>query len=135
MGTDPENPAWRRSPHSSPREGKPITWPRRTGHSIERKIKVCAMQKAKIVLSMLGQKAKEDSTFVFDRLYRNLHSTSLEKTIARKEKCSVAQVIEKYIPQWVLRMSSLRRKTLVVCEKCHDEIHAATSTKFLREML
>ena len=30
------------------------------------------MQKAEIVLSMLGQKAKENSTFVFDRLYRNL---------------------------------------------------------------
>jgi group II intron reverse transcriptase/maturase len=40
-----------------------------------------------------------------------------------------------HIPQWVLRMSSLRRKTLVVCEKCHDEIHAGTSTKSLREML
>lgn len=39
------------------------------------------------------------------------------------------------IPQWVLRMSSLRRKTLVVCQKCHDEIHAGTSTKSLREGL
>jgi group II intron reverse transcriptase/maturase len=39
------------------------------------------------------------------------------------------------VPQWVLRMSSLRRKTLVVCQKCHDEIHAGTSTKNLREML
>jgi hypothetical protein len=39
------------------------------------------------------------------------------------------------IPQWVLRMSSLRRKTLVVCQKCHDEIHAGTSTKSLRETL
>jgi group II intron reverse transcriptase/maturase len=72
MGKDPENPAWIRSPRSSPRQGKPATWRRRTGHSIERKIKVCVMQKAEIVLSMLGQRAKEDSTFVFDRLYRNL---------------------------------------------------------------
>jgi hypothetical protein len=72
MGIGPENPAWRRSPHSSPRQGKPVTWRRRTGHSIERKIKGCAMQRAEIVLSMLGQKAKEDSSFVFDRLYRNL---------------------------------------------------------------
>jgi len=39
------------------------------------------------------------------------------------------------IPQWVLRMSSLRRKTLVVCQKCHDEIHAGTSTRSLRKML
>lgn len=172
--------------------------------------------------------------------FRYYHYTSLEKTIARKEKCSVAQVIEKYgvevkrkqgtgtrkllgvkyqtkegtktltyfnepirkkdkpdsgpgglgiwdkpilsrhqilarlaadecelcgkpwnstnmlevhhvrklkeikqkyarrgqnIPQWVLRMSSLRRKTLVVCEKCHNEIHAGTSTKSLKEVL
>jgi group II intron reverse transcriptase/maturase len=36
------------------------------------------------------------------------------------------------IPQWVLRMSRLRRKTLVVCQKCHDEIHAGTSNKSLR---
>jgi hypothetical protein len=35
------------------------------------------------------------------------------------------------IPQWVLRMSSLNRKTLVVCKKCHGEIHAGTSTKSL----
>jgi group II intron reverse transcriptase/maturase len=72
MGTDPENPAWIRSPRSSPRQGKPVTWRRGTGHSIERKVEVCAMQKAEIVLSMLEQKAKENSTFVFDRLYRNL---------------------------------------------------------------
>jgi group II intron reverse transcriptase/maturase len=39
------------------------------------------------------------------------------------------------IPQWVLRMSSLRRKTLVVCQKCHDEIHAGTSAKSLRDTL
>lgn len=39
------------------------------------------------------------------------------------------------IPKWVLRMSSLRRKTLVVCEKCHNEIHAGTSTKSLKEHL
>jgi group II intron reverse transcriptase/maturase len=39
------------------------------------------------------------------------------------------------IPQWVLRMSSLRRKTLVVCQKCHDEIHAGTSTKSIRDTL
>jgi group II intron reverse transcriptase/maturase len=72
MGKGPENPVRRRSPHSSPRQGKPVTWRRRAGHSIERKIKGCAMQKAEIVLSMLGQKAKENSIFVFDRLYRNL---------------------------------------------------------------
>jgi group II intron reverse transcriptase/maturase len=39
------------------------------------------------------------------------------------------------IPEWVLRMSSLRRKTLVVCEKCHHEIHTGASTKSLREKL
>jgi group II intron reverse transcriptase/maturase len=39
------------------------------------------------------------------------------------------------MPAWAQRMSGLRRKTLVVCEKCHDEIHAGTSTKPLREVL
>jgi group II intron reverse transcriptase/maturase len=27
-------------------------------------------------------------------------------------------------PDWVIRMIALRRKTLVVCSKCHDDIHA-----------
>jgi hypothetical protein len=26
-------------------------------------------------------------------------------------------------PQWVKRMAMRRRKTLVVCQKCHEEIH------------
>jgi hypothetical protein len=30
------------------------------------------MQKAEVVLSMLSQKAAQDSAFVFDRLYRTL---------------------------------------------------------------
>jgi AI2M/AI1M-like HNH endonuclease len=143
------------------------------------------MQKAEVVLSMLGQKAKEDSTFVFDRLYRNLFNSDFyltdkpdtgpgglgvwDKPILERhqvlarlaaDKCelcgnpwdstntlevhharSLKDIKQKYakrgrdIPQWVLRMSSLRRKTLVVCEKCHDEIHAGTSTKNFREML
>src|SRR6266496_3495403 len=72
MGTDPENPIWLRSFRSSPREVTPPTWRREAGHSIERISEVCAMQKAEVVLSMLSQKATQDSTFVFDRLYRNL---------------------------------------------------------------
>ena len=39
------------------------------------------------------------------------------------------------IPGWVLRMSSLRRKTLVVCNKCHHDIHTGTSAKSTREKL
>jgi hypothetical protein len=31
------------------------------------------------------------------------------------------------IPHWVLAMSSLNRKTLVVCKTCHDAIHAGTN--------
>jgi len=30
----------------------------------------------------------------------------------------------KIIPDWVLTMSKIRRKTLIVCENCHDKIHA-----------
>jgi hypothetical protein len=26
-------------------------------------------------------------------------------------------------PQWVKRMAMRRRKTLIVCQKCHEEIH------------
>jgi hypothetical protein len=35
------------------------------------------------------------------------------------------------IPLWALRMSGLRRKTLVVCKRCHNEIHAGKNTKGL----
>ena len=72
MGEGPENPARIRRPHSSPRQGKPVTWRRRTGHSIVKSDEVCEMQRAETVLTILSQKAKGDRTFVFDRLYRNL---------------------------------------------------------------
>jgi group II intron reverse transcriptase/maturase len=39
---------------------------------IAKLLKVCAMQKADIVLTMLNQKSKNDSTYKFGRLYRNL---------------------------------------------------------------
>ncbi len=64
-------------------------------------------------------------------------TNSLEVHHVRKLK----DVKQKYakrgkdIPQWVVRMSSLRRKTLVVCQKCHDEIHAGTSTGSRNEHL
>jgi hypothetical protein len=32
-------------------------------------------------------------------------------------------------PQWVVRMASRRRKTLVVCRACHEDIHAGRPTK------
>jgi group II intron reverse transcriptase/maturase len=34
----------------------------------------------------------------------------------------------KAIPEWVLRMASVRRKTLVVCKPCHMAIHAGSKT-------
>src|SRR6266516_5447895 len=45
----------------------------------------------------------------------------LEKT-GRKEK-----------PIWVKQMAARRRKTLVVCRKCHEEIHAGKTTASLRK--
>jgi hypothetical protein len=32
-------------------------------------------------------------------------------------------------PEWVVRMASRRRKTLVVCRTCHEDIHAGRPTK------
>jgi group II intron reverse transcriptase/maturase len=32
-------------------------------------------------------------------------------------------------PEWVKRMAARRRKTLVVCNECHNQIHAGKSTK------
>jgi hypothetical protein len=36
-------------------------------------------------------------------------------------------------PVWVKQMAAKRRKTLVVCRKCHAEIHAGTSTATFRK--
>lgn len=36
-------------------------------------------------------------------------------------------------PKWVIKMIALRRKTLVVCAKCHDDIHAGRPTPSKRE--
>jgi Type II intron maturase len=36
-------------------------------------------------------------------------------------------------PVWVKQMAARRRKTLIVCRKCHKEIHAGTSTASFRK--
>ena len=36
-------------------------------------------------------------------------------------------------PVWVKQMAARRRKTLIVCRKCHEEIHAGTSTAAFRK--
>jgi hypothetical protein len=36
-------------------------------------------------------------------------------------------------PVWVKQMAARRRKTLVVCRRCHVEIHAGTSTASFRK--
>ncbi|MEV0386812.1 hypothetical protein [Nonomuraea sp. NPDC050643] len=35
----------------------------------------------------------------------------------------------KHQPDWVTRMASRRRKTLVVCRVCHEDIHAGRPTR------
>jgi hypothetical protein len=36
-------------------------------------------------------------------------------------------------PVWVKQMAARKRKTLVVCRRCHEEIHAGTSTATFRK--
>jgi hypothetical protein len=36
-------------------------------------------------------------------------------------------------PVWIKQMAARRRKTLVVCRKCHEEIHAGTCTASFRK--
>ncbi len=36
-------------------------------------------------------------------------------------------------PEWVIRMIALQRKSLVVCQACHDDIHAGRATPKSRE--
>src|SRR5437763_15676631 len=38
-------------------------------------------------------------------------------------------------PVWVKQMAARRRKTLIVCRKCHEQIHAGTSTASFRKGL
>lgn len=38
------------------------------------------------------------------------------------------------ISEWVLKMSAINRKTLVVCKKCHREIHQGTMEKSLKNI-
>ncbi len=38
-----------------------------------------------------------------------------------------------HVPNWVLAMCSLRRKTLVVCKPCHDAIHSGQSTHSIKK--
>jgi hypothetical protein len=35
----------------------------------------------------------------------------------------------KHLPEWAARMASRRRKTLVVCRACHEDIHAGRPTR------
>lgn len=42
------------------------------------------MQKAEVVLSMLGQRSIQSSDFVFDRLYRNLYNPDFYKLVLCK---------------------------------------------------
>jgi group II intron reverse transcriptase/maturase len=39
------------------------------------------------------------------------------------------------IPEWVLKMSALNRKTLVVCKSCHYSIHRGEMNKSLKEAM
>jgi hypothetical protein len=32
-------------------------------------------------------------------------------------------------PEWVTRMAARRRKTLVVCRECHENVHAGRPTR------
>ena len=44
----------------------------------------------------------------------------------RKLKDLVSQYRRKEKPAWVVRMAQIRRKTLVVCKRCHHDIHQGT---------
>lgn len=38
-----------------------------------------------------------------------------------------------HVPNWVLRMCAMRRKTLVVCKPCHNAIHSGQNTHSIKE--
>ena len=57
----------------------------------------------------------------------------------KKELPAYEKLAQKYqkrgqhIPNWVLAMASLNRKTLVVCKPCHRAIHSGQNTHSFKE--
>lgn len=39
------------------------------------------------------------------------------------------------VPQWVLAICSLNRKTLVVCQACHDAIHTGQNKQSIKKVV
>jgi hypothetical protein len=34
-----------------------------------------------------------------------------------------------HLPEWAMRMAARRRKTLIVCRDCHENVHAGRPTR------
>jgi hypothetical protein len=78
-------------------------------------------------------------------VYRNKRTEILKRLLANEcELCGSREAIEVHHirklgdlkrrggreqPPWVKRMRALRRKTLVVCQTCHQNIHAGRPTR------
>jgi group II intron reverse transcriptase/maturase len=69
--------------------------------------------------------------------YQSEDSSQFEVHHVRKLK-DIKQKYAKrgdHVPNWVLAMCALRRKTLVVCQPCHRAIHSGQNTRSIKEAL
>ncbi|MDY7076720.1 MAG: reverse transcriptase domain-containing protein [Chloroflexota bacterium] len=94
----------------------------------------------KVDVESLDDRKKWDETVLSTRtdLVQRLQADQCELCGSQKD-CEVHHIRKliglkkrwrgrKEKPAWVKRMIALRRKTLVVCRKCHDDIHAGRPT-------
>src|SRR5204862_7046855 len=64
------------------------------------------------------------SPFPYTTLFRSLCGSELNCEVHHIRKLAdLNRPGQKVKPLWVKRMAVRRRKTLVVCQKCHEEIH------------
>src|SRR5271166_4993821 len=107
----------RRNPHSSSSPGKPDTWQRGVGDPDGWNVEGCEMQTAETLLAIYGERGRHG---------RSRHKVQVHH-IRKLSDLKVKGQREK--PTWLKVMSAMRRKTLIVCERCHVAIHAGRPTR------
>ncbi|HEX2912227.1 MAG TPA: group II intron reverse transcriptase/maturase [Chloroflexia bacterium] len=110
-------------------------------------------QRPALIARFGGISLKRQTDVILDEtpyVYKNRRTEILKRLLANEcELCGATQNIEVHHirklsnlkekgvrdkPQWVKEMVAKRRKTLMVCRKCHDNIHAGKPTRIKTEM-
>src|SRR5271166_3531263 len=136
----------RRNPHSSSSPGKPDTWQRGVGDPDGWNVEECEMQTAETLLAIYGERGRHGKPL--EGVYRQLFNPELYLRayyrLAKNEGAMTRGKVQVHHirklsdlkvkgqrekPTWLKVMSAMRRKTLIVCERCHVAIHAGRPTR------